>query len=239
MARNTKTKSAPTESVPAPVVVESAAAPSKKVVSKTSKAKEASSSTSSSAPAPASVVAPVVSTSSSDVGATQTSASETIDMEAIEIEAGLNSASLEFLAKLNSISSALSSLKNEYRVLEKKWSKELKTALKACSKRKKKAGNRAPSGFVKPTRISDELATFLSKPIGTEMARTEVTREINDYIRKNSLQDKDNGRKINADSCLSTLLKLSTTDELTYFNLQKFMSPHFAKGTPKGASDAV
>jgi upstream activation factor subunit UAF30 len=160
-------------------------------------------------------------------------------MEAIEIETGLNNASLEFLAKLNTISSALSSLKNEYRVLEKKWSKELKTALKACSKRKKKAGNRAPSGFVKPTRISDELANFLSKPIGTEMARTEVTREINDYIRKNSLQDKENGRKINADTCLSALLKLSTTDELTYFNLQKFMSPHFAKAAPKVVADAV
>ena len=231
MARNTKTKSAPTESVPAPAAVESAAAPSKKVVSKASKSKEVSS-----APAQTSVVVPVAVV---EPVATQTSASETIDMEAIEIEAGLNNASLEFLAKLNSISSALSSLKNEYRVLEKKWSKELKTALKACSKRKKKAGNRAPSGFVKPTRISDELATFLSKPIGTEMARTEVTREINDYIRKNSLQDKDNGRKINADTCLSTLLKLSTTDELTYFNLQKFMSPHFAKGVPKVVSDAV
>jgi upstream activation factor subunit UAF30 len=231
MARNTKTKSAPTESVPAPAAVESAAAPSKKVVSKASKSKEVSS-----APAQTSVVVPVAVV---EPVATQTSASETIDMEAIEIEAGLNNASLEFLARLNSISSALSSLKNEYRVLEKKWSKELKTALKACSKRKKKAGNRAPSGFVKPTRISDELANFLSKPIGTEMARTEVTREINDYIRKNSLQDKDNGRKINADTCLSNLLKLSTTDELTYFNLQKFMSPHFAKGVPKVVSDAV
>ena len=152
-----------------------------------------------------------------------------IDVENVEVEAALNSASLEFLAKLNSLSATISSLKNEYRALEKKWSKELKTALKASSKRKKKAGNRAPSGFVKPTRISDELAKFLSKPIGTEMARTEVTREINDYIRKHQLQDKANGRKINADAPLMSLLKLEKTDELTYFNLQKFMSPHFHK----------
>ena len=152
-----------------------------------------------------------------------------VDVEHVEIEAALNSASLEFLAKLNSLSSTISSLKNEYRALEKKWSKELKVALKACAKRKKKAGNRAPSGFVKPTRISDELANFLSKPIGTEMARTEVTREINDYIRKHQLQDKANGRKINADAPLMSLLKLEKTDELTYFNLQKFMSPHFHK----------
>jgi chromatin remodeling complex protein RSC6 len=61
------------------------------------------------------------------------------------------------------------------------------------------------------------------------MARTDVTREINTYIRTNKLQDKENGRKINPDKKLATLLKLKTTDELTYFNLQKYMSPHFAK----------
>jgi chromatin remodeling complex protein RSC6 len=61
------------------------------------------------------------------------------------------------------------------------------------------------------------------------MARTEVTREINAYIRKHNLQDKSNGRKINPDSNLSKLLKLNGTDELTYFNLQRYMSPHFAK----------
>ena len=126
----------------------------------------------------------------------------------------------------------ISSLKVEYRTLEKKWTRELKTAQKQSSKRKRKAGNRAPSGFVKPTRISDELASFLGKEKGTQMARTEVTREINTYIRAHKLQDKDNGRKINPDSKLASLLKLNKTDELTYFNLQKYMSPHFAKATP-------
>ena len=133
------------------------------------------------------------------------------------------------MAKLNQLSVVISTLKNEYRTLEKKWSRELKAAQKVNSKRKRKSGNRAPSGFVKPTRISDELAKFLEKPSGTEMARTDVTREINGYIRTHNLQDKDNGRKINPDSKLSSLLKLKKTDELTYFNLQKFMSPHFAK----------
>jgi upstream activation factor subunit UAF30 len=123
----------------------------------------------------------------------------------------------------------ISTLKSEYRVLEKKWSKELKMAQKQSSKRKRKAGNRAPSGFVKPTGISDELAKFLEKPVGSEMARTEVTRDINKYIRTNGLQDKENGRKIIPDTKLAALLKLSKTDELTYFNLQRYMSPHFAK----------
>ena len=94
---------------------------------------------------------------------------------------------------------------------------------------RKRASNRAPSGFVKPTRISDKLASFLGKDKGIEMARTGVTREINLYIRSNNLQDKENGRKINPDTKLQALLKLETTDELTYFNLQKYLSPHFAK----------
>jgi chromatin remodeling complex protein RSC6 len=53
------------------------------------------------------------------------------------------------------------------------------------------------------------------------------------YIRAHSLQDKENGRKILPDTKLKKLLKVSDTDELTYFNLQRYMSPHFEKAAPK------
>ena len=140
---------------------------------------------------------------------------------------------LEFMTKLQTVNAMISSLKADFRQLEKKAIRELKAAEKASQKRKRKQGNRSPSGFVKPTKISDELANFLGKDKGSEMARTEVTREINAYIREHKLQDKDNGRVIKADKKLSSLLKLKTSDELTYFNLQKYMSPHFAKsGVP-------
>jgi chromatin remodeling complex protein RSC6 len=147
--------------------------------------------------------------------------------------------STEFLAKLNQLSALIGSLKTEYRSLEKKWTREIKTAQKTNAKRKRKSGNRQPSGFVKPTKISDELAKFLEKPVGSEMARTDVTREINKYIRSHSLQDKENGRKINPDAKLQTLLKLKKTDELTYFNLQRYMSPHFAKSEKAIAAAAA
>lgn len=160
---------------------------------------------------------------------------ESVVESATDSEAPLAEQSVEFLAKLQQLGVMISALKTEYRTLEKKWSREVKAAQKVSSKRKRKAGNRAPSGFVKPTKISDELANFLEKPVGSEMARTEVTRDINKYIRTHNLQDKENGRKINPDNKLAALLKLKKTDELTYFNLQRYMSPHFAKANKEVA----
>jgi len=216
MAKKTST-SAPAASAatPAPVV----AAPSKEASApKTPKTPKASSSSKVDAPV---AVAPV-----------STAAPTEAHTEGTAIEASsLSSLFSEFGSKLQTMSSGLSSLRSDFRTLERNVARELRAAQKV-SKRKRKSGNRAPSGFVKPTLISKELAEFLGKPAGTEWARTEVTREINAYIRLHNLQDKENGRKINPDSKLKNLLQLKKGEELTYFNLQKYMSPHFAKATP-------
>ena len=136
------------------------------------------------------------------------------------------------LAQLGALRSQLTSVTSQVRALSKRADRELKQAQKQ-GRKKRKSGNRAPSGFVKPTKISVELATFLGKAKGTEMARTEVTREINSYIRAHKLQAPKNGRRILADAKLRKLLKLKKEDELTYFNLQRYMSPHFAKAGAK------
>jgi len=137
------------------------------------------------------------------------------------------------LSKLQQVNAVMTSIRTEVRALEKKAAREIKIATK--SKPKPRKGNRAPSGFVMPAKISNELASFLGKDQGTEMARTEVTREINAYIREHKLQDSNNGRKINPDALLAKLLKVGDGDELTYFNLQRYMSPHFAKAVKKEA----
>ena len=129
-----------------------------------------------------------------------------------------------FMKRLQELSAEFNALRKEFGLLEKATSRELKAAKKASGKRKAKSGNRSPSGFIKPTLVSDELASFLGKPKGAEMARTDVTREINKYIRAHNLQDKDNGRRIIPDAALAKLLKLNKSDELTYFNLQRYMS---------------
>lgn len=139
----------------------------------------------------------------------------------------------EFMTRLTSLRTLMSNLLQDFKSLQKKTERELKNAQKAGLKRKRKTGARAPSGFVKPTLISNELAAFLGKPKGSELARTEVTREINAYIRANKLQDPSNGRKINPDDKLKKLLSIQKDEELTYFNLQRYMSPHFQKsGAP-------
>lgn len=140
-----------------------------------------------------------------------------------------------FGGKLQQLAGFFNSVKTDFKLLEKLVSRELKNAQKITSRRKKSSGNRQPSGFIKPTRISDELAQFLGKTIGTEMARTEVSKEINAYIVSHNLQDKTNGRKINADAKLASLLKLKKDDELTYFNLQRYMKYHFIKAEPAPA----
>jgi len=88
---------------------------------------------------------------------------------------------------------------------------------------------KAQSLFLSSTPISDELAVFLGKSIGTKMSRVDVSKAINAYIRVNKLQDKNNGRIINCNEQLRNLLKVKPTDELTYFNLQKYLAPHFKK----------
>ncbi len=84
----------------------------------------------------------------------------------------------------------------------------------------------APSKFCTPSKISDELADFLGKEKGTKMARTDITRELNTYIRLNNLQDKDNKRNINHDEKLSALFNIPDGQQLTYFNIQRYISQH-------------
>ena len=134
-----------------------------------------------------------------------------------------------FSNKINQGTAFFTALKAQFKVLQKSVLKAHKTAQKVSNRKNKRSGNRKPSGFVRPTLISDELAEFLGKPSGTELARTEVSKEINNYIRTNKLQDEKNGRQINADPKLSTLLRLPAGDSLTYFNLQRYMKHHFVK----------
>ena len=219
-ASSTPVSASPASASPAPVAapVKVAKAP------KEPKAPKASA-------APAPVVAAV-----SDAPASVDASAEVV---APSTESVIASQFASISSKLQQVVAFAATLRSELRALERHAVKEIRTAQKASAKKRRKVGNRAPSGFVKPTLISKELSEFLGKSDGSEMARTEVTREINAYIRNNNLQDKENGRRINPDSKLKSLLKLKKGEELTYFNLQRYMSPHFATAAKSAAAAAV
>ena len=201
--------------------------PTKKVSKKTSK--KTASKKATPVPTPTVVVAattPAITSATTTATTTATPATKEVATPT------LSDQFTALLAQLSAFRSQLTSVTAQVRALNKRSDRELKQAQKA-GRKKRKTGNRAPSGFVKPTKISMELANFLGKEKGTEMARTEVTREINTYIRAHKLQDPKNGRRILADAKLRKLLKLKKEDELTYFNLQRYMSPHFAKAGKK------
>jgi chromatin remodeling complex protein RSC6 len=121
-------------------------------------------------------------------------------------------------------------LQQQVRNLEKNVKKELKSVKKTAKPLVQKA-KKAPSGFAKPTKVTKELCEFMDKPEGTEIARTEVTKVLVNYIKSNNLQEQtaDSKNKIVPDDKLKNLLGLNVeeTNELTFFNIQKYMNKHF------------
>lgn len=132
----------------------------------------------------------------------------------------------EFLTLLNTLSafkSQITMISSQVKSLEKKVKKKMKALEKQANKNKNK-GNRKASGFAIPTPISKDLCKFMDKPEGTKMARTEVTKYIIQYIKDNKLPQ---GKIIKPDKKLKGLLKVNNNDEVTYFNIQKYMNKHF------------
>ena len=54
-----------------------------------------------------------------------------------------------------------------------------------------------------------------------------MTRRITEYCRKNGLQDQKDKRILLPDKKLKNLLRIKKGDDLTFFNLQKYMKVHF------------
>lgn len=112
--------------------------------------------------------------------------------------------------------------------------KENAKAQKASGKRQRKAaadGSKRPaSGITKPTKLSEELCDFLGVPRGSSLARTEVTKIINTYIKTNKLQDDNDRRTIHPDVKLKKiLLPIPDGKKLSFFNMQSFIKHQFIK----------
>jgi len=99
-----------------------------------------------------------------------------------------------------------------------------KTITKNTAKKEVVKKKRTPSAaFMKPMQISGALATVIgSKP----MPRTEVTKKLWAYIKKNGLQDTVNKRMINADANLKAVF--GGKNKVSMFEMTKLVSKHLS-----------
>ena len=90
------------------------------------------------------------------------------------------------------------------------------------AKAKKKTARKPNAAFMKPVTPDAALSAVVgSKPI----PRTEVTKKLWAYIKKNGLQDKKNKRMINADDNLKVIFKKGTVN---MFEMTKLVSKHLS-----------
>ena len=106
----------------------------------------------------------------------------------------------------------------------KKTSAKKQPAKKAVAKKKAPAKKRTPNpAFMKPMQVSDDLAKVVgSKP----MPRTEITKKLWAYIKKNKLQDSANKRMINADANLKAIF--GGKNQVSMFDMTKLVSKHLS-----------
>lgn len=78
-----------------------------------------------------------------------------------------------------------------------------------------------PSAFMKPVNVSKELEEIVGRG---PMARTEVTKKLWEYIKKNKLQAADNKRNINPDNKLAKVL--GSTQPIDMFKMTSKIAKH-------------
>lgn len=165
-----------------------------------------------------------------EVAAPQKSVEEAVVSSSATLEHPVSTEHL--VSKVKTLISLCAELSRELKTLDKSHIKELKLLQKSGMKRRKHMG-KPPSGFVKCATISDEMATFLGKPSGSLMSRTDVTKAIHTYVKEQNLQLPKNRRVIMADEKLRVLLKIPQEEvdshNFTYFKLQKYLKIHFPK----------
>ena len=143
-------------------------------------------------------------------------------------------ADLKSLAtRLNSARELLTALVSDVKKLDKRVHKELKEARKRRRRSKPEEGvegaeakPRVPSIFERPLQVTEALCSFLGKPKGTLMSRSEVTKGVNSYVKEKNLKNKHD---ISPDAALKGLLAIPEGETLTYFNLQRYLNPHYLK----------
>ena len=128
---------------------------------------------------------------------------------------------------LETIQTELAALRNDIKTLTKLVRKVKNTQEDPDGEKAKKRSEN--NGFNRKQEITPKLREFMALPEGELISRSEVTKFINKYIIDKGLKHPENGRQIILDDTLKELLSPPADTQVTYLNLQKFLSPHYIK----------
>jgi hypothetical protein len=139
------------------------------------------------------------------------------------------------LKLINNVKSLKSKINNHKQELDniikievKNIDKLLDTILEKNIKTIEKKKERKPSGFAVPAIVSNELCLFMNIENNTLVSRTQATKYIINYIKDNKLQNPLKKKYIIPDNKLKILLG-QDIQNLTHFNIQKYLNKHFIK----------
>jgi upstream activation factor subunit UAF30 len=82
------------------------------------------------------------------------------------------------------------------------------------------------NGFNKPQKVTDALRSFLALGPEEMISRSQVSNHMNKYFETNGLKA---GQKISLDDKLKVLLEVPEGVQLTFLNLQHYLSKHYIK----------
>lgn len=135
------------------------------------------------------------------------------------------------IAEVNTALNEMKTTQDNYQKSVKKlnhvFEMQLKKEQKQANKPKKE---RKACGFAVAVSVSDAMCEFMEVEKGTLVARTDITKRLNAYIKTNKLENPDNRQHILPDDRLWKILGDDARNvNITHFNIQKYINGHFIK----------
>lgn len=131
---------------------------------------------------------------------------------------------------LTSLKTQIATLQQQLKLLEQNLSVSVSAATPIATPQTKPPAEkkqRKITGFCVKEPLSAELCVFMQLEPQSTSSRTTVSSFIMNYIRTQKLQDTTEPKNIKADASLQSLFKLRDEDQLTYFNIQKYIGQLF------------
>jgi|Laugrespbdmm15sd_2_1035082.scaffolds.fasta_scaffold19187_3 chromatin remodeling complex protein RSC6 len=137
----------------------------------------------------------------------------------------------ERIAEVNSAFNDLKLAQDNYQKSVKKlnitFESQLKKEQKHANKPKKE---RKACGFAVAVAVSDAMCEFMEVEKGSLIARTDITKKLNAYIKANTLENPENRQQILPDEKLWKILGEDAKGaNITHFTIQKYINGHFIK----------